>query len=503
MFRLLDLVGDDRVLCRRARRCVRRWSPCGGAPPARAARRAARRAQTLGVTRRGIQSHRPRRSPALPRRRRGRLQPRVNSTPGGGHVNASSSGVREPRYQWTVQRRHCWRRLARRPQRRRGRLATSTDAVWRRRRRGPVRSRELGSKANSRFARRLEPPASLRRAAHRSPLAVAYPRDASATESCPTRRTPRALAARTRRQCAAALPLRALARSARRSGSVRRGCAGEGAYAAGGARCALSVALAQFDAVAGSAARLTERSCDLDGGRADVRRRVGRSALPGADRPPSVCAPASCSRNAPSTSAGPERVHLQSARRLLASVDGDPIRSARRRLICCARVSPTQRARGSRSAHLHGVSRFGAEEPRAVTASPTRSRACSASRRAALHDEVVHCAPLLGATHRQRPHRHARAPRAALPLALVALARHREASDAWAALAAAETDATAGASLTSAALVTANDCRRAMIALRAFAPSRPARRWRRGRARPLRDAMCQRRLLRVPPRSRR
>ena len=296
--------------------------------------------------------------------------------------------------------RNCWRQLSRRPQRRRGRLATSTDAVWRRRRRSPVRSRELGSKANSRF----KPGAS----SHRRASAV---RPIDCLWRLRTRET-RALPNRARR-----------AGHRGRSPHVRVDNAlllfryghwpeAHGAQAvfdeaararvhtppvARAARC-LSRSLSSTPSRARPRAS-PSGAATSDGGRADVRRRVGRSALPGADRPPSVCAPASCSRNAPSTSAGPERVHLASAPRLLASVDGDPIRSARRRLICCARVSPTQRARGSRSAHLHGVSRFGAEEPRAVTASPTRSRACSASRRVALHDEVVHCARLLGATH--------------------------------------------------------------------------------------------------------
>jgi hypothetical protein len=95
------------------------------------------------------------------------------------------------------------------------------------------------------------------------------------------------------------------------------------------------------------------------------------------------------------------------------------------------------------------------------------------ARRSTRHEDVVRVSALLLTEEFDLPELAERRAigRAMRPLALAALGRHRDASDAWTALAAAETDPVArrDATLASAlALAEAGDCRRATTALRAF-----------------------------------
>jgi hypothetical protein len=270
------------------------------------------------------------------------------------------------------------------------------------------------------------------------------------------------------------------------------GCAGESAR--GGAAAAwrtlrdIAVSLGRYDTVAELGRVIGERGCDFGepgtptcGDLADdprciaqtdavsVRLRTGMVLAQRAER-----------------TQGEERVRsaIRAGETFLASVDDDPSvtpidRVAGLTLAARAfRLGNSERAvEVDRRITTEVVpSRFAAEErTRALTAlADALERLLALAHEAARHEEVVTFATrLLGPDFDVPELADARATaRAELPVSLVALGRHREASEAWAALATAATEPAQqrSAALSSALeLSTANDCRRATVALRAFA----------------------------------
>lgn len=276
------------------------------------------------------------------------------------------------------------------------------------------------------------------------------------------------------------------------------GCAGEGAWDGGAtawrALRDMSVSLGRFDAVAELGRSLAEHSCDF-----------GTPAAPtcddAADDPRCLARNDAVSvrlrtgilleQRAQHEHAGAARTALaiRAGEAFLASVDGE------------SDVPPIERVDGltfaARAFRLAGSeraveidrriaaevvpARFGAaERPRAVMAlSDALVRLLGLAHDAPRHDEVVLLARRLLGTDFDLPELTAAraSARAALPESLVALGKHREAADAWTALAAAETEPARRrtAALASALeLVAAADCRRATVALRAFAQAHRA-----------------------------
>lgn len=278
---------------------------------------------------------------------------------------------------------------------------------------------------------------------------------------------------------------------------VDAGCSGEGAW--DGAATAwrslrdMAVTLGRYDAVAQLGRALGERGCDFGapgtpacGDALDDPRCLARTdAISVRLRTGMVLA----QRAEHAQGAERPRWASRAGEAFLASVDADPDVTPMDRvdgLMLAARafrLGESDRAVEVDRRIVAEVvpARFTADEHlRAVMAlSDALERLLALAHAAARHDEVVlFAARLLGADFDLPELADARAAaRVALPESLVALGRHREAADAWTALAVAETDPARqrSAALASALeLAAAGDCRHATVALHAFAQAHRA-----------------------------
>lgn len=274
--------------------------------------------------------------------------------------------------------------------------------------------------------------------------------------------------------------------------SFEAGCAGEagwdGAATAWRALRDMAASLGRFDAIGELGRALDERRCDFGaagapacGDVSDDPRCIARTdAVSVRLRTGLVLAQRA------EHARGDERIRwaTRAGEAFLASVDEGPDVAPIERVDGLTLAARAFRLAGSdRAAEVDRriaaevvASRFGGEERlRALTAlADALERSMALAHDSARHDEVVRFATrLLGPDFDQPELAGSRSSaRTALPESLMALGRHREASEAWAALAAAETDAALkrAASLASALeLAAGGDCRRAMVALRAFA----------------------------------
>ena len=270
------------------------------------------------------------------------------------------------------------------------------------------------------------------------------------------------------------------------------GCTGEGAWAGGatawrGLRDML-LALGRYDAVAELGRSLTERSCTF-----------GTDGAPtcddAADDPRCIAQTDAASvhfrtgmllaQRAENERAGERtRWSIRAGEAFLAAVDEDRSITPMDRVEGLALAARAFRLAGSdraveidrRIAAEVVPSRFTADErTRAVTElADALARLMTLARAAARHDEIVQLAQrLLGADFDLPELSDLRGTaRTSLPESLVALGKHREASDAWTAVAVAATDPAVQRSANFASaleLVAASDCRRATVALRTFA----------------------------------
>ena len=275
------------------------------------------------------------------------------------------------------------------------------------------------------------------------------------------------------------------------------GCAGPGAWDGGAtawrALRDIASALGRFDAVAELGRALAAQSCDFGttatlscDDAPDDPRCLARTDAVSVRLRTGILLAQRAEHGRPAERA---QLAIRAGEAFLASVDEDPDVLPMERVDGLTFAARAFRLAGSdralevdrRIATQVIPARFSAEErPRVAQAlADALQRLMLLARDAGRHEDVVQLARRLLTADFDFPDLAAirTTARATLPVSLTALTRHREAADAWTALAAAETDPAKqrSASFASAiALVTAGDCRRATVALRAFATAHRA-----------------------------